>query len=119
MVSAAGQVQVLLGIDALLAMDGIIPSISQFRDQMRLRIRQLDATLAASGWPEADKAQICALLCRRIDTHIAAALARHHQPQTVETLGHECYPHATPGKEVELLWKLFNTCQPACVDEKD
>lgn len=103
MVSAARQVQSLLGVDALLAMGGIIPSVSLFREQMHQRIVRLDASLAASGWTTEQISQICALLCRRLDARIAAALARNQQQITAPTLEMECYRDLVPAPESDVM----------------
>lgn len=103
MVSAAHQIQSLFGVDALLAMGGIIPSVSLFREQMRQRIVRLDASLIASGWTTEQTSQICALLCRRLDARIAAALARNHQQLAAPTLEHECYRDLVPATESHVM----------------
>ncbi|MDY1035603.1 hypothetical protein GJV04_01855 [Enterobacteriaceae bacterium RIT714] len=109
MVTAIHQVRSILGVDALLTMEGIIPSVSLFRTMMRQRIVQLDATLAASDCPEEQKNRFCALLCRRIDTHIADSLARNHQHSSVETLEQENYPDRVLESESQLMNQLLHS----------
>lgn len=81
----------IIGIDALLAMDGIIPSISLYRSKMRQLVLSLDRVLRLGLSQGVHIKQFCSLLCRLIDNRIRTLLIRNRQIQDGETLEAELY----------------------------
>lgn len=67
MVSAETLLQQLLYVDSLLAMDGIIPSHSQYQDRMGRIIVALDTALCENATSPIQVKHFCTLLCQLID----------------------------------------------------
>ncbi|WP_449567290.1 hypothetical protein [Lelliottia nimipressuralis] len=70
MVSAETLLQQLLYVDSLLAMDGIVPSHSQYQDRMGRIIVALDTALCENSSSPQEVKRFCTLLCQLIDWRI-------------------------------------------------
>ncbi|MOA10250.1 hypothetical protein D3C78_1301330 [compost metagenome] len=112
MVDAIRQVELILGVENILRMDGIIPSISLFRDQMRERIVELGLTLTKDGCALQQNATLCALLCRLVDTRIITTLRLNHQCIAYSTLENELHNGILVCTENEAIYSLQASSHP-------
>lgn len=78
-------------VDTTLAMDGIIPSLSQCHDRLGRLIVALDSALCEKSVSTASPKQFCLLLCHLVDQRISNTMAKNHHNQPYLTLAQSLY----------------------------
>lgn len=104
-------VRQIIYVDAVLAMGGIIPSLSMYYRQMRRLIQELDQTLREQKESSDQVTRFCLWLCHLVDRRIRDSVAKGHYHSESRPLAEALYDSGLSTFALDTsLKKLLETC---------